>query len=95
MTKIHWMRELLLYGLLGALITVTLIGMERNRLRDETADFKQQLFQQEVREFMSRGDRYTSEQAYEYCLELSKHAVILGEDPLNCDAILEGTIDEG
>ena len=94
MTKIHWLREVLLYGLLGALITITLIGMERNRLRDETADFKTELFQEEVREFMNRGDRYTAAQAYEYCIELSKHAVILGQDPLNCHSILENTDDK-
>ena len=70
------------------IITISLIGQERNRLRNETVDVANQIFQEEVREFMNRGDRYTAEQAMEQCRELSKHSVILGEGPLDCETLV-------
>ena len=85
-----WIRDAILYGILAAIITVTIIGQERNRLRNELVDAKRELFMDEVRDFMNKGNRYTAEDAYDYCLELSKHAIILGEKPLDCDSLLGG-----
>jgi hypothetical protein len=75
---------------LAAIITITLIGQERNRLRNEIVDLKREEFQSEVRDFMSQGNRFTKEQAETICRELAKQAVILGEDPIDCDTLLEG-----
>ena len=86
--KVMILKDVLLYGVLGAIVTISLIGQERERMRDAKVDLAREVFQAEVREFMNRGDRFTAAQARKQCEKLSKHSVILGEGPLDCDELV-------
>jgi len=76
------MRDKVIYFLMAGVLLVTAYGIWNEDIRDVDEIYHQEAFFDDVRSFMDRGGRNTSEHGKKECKRLNIISIVIGRDDL-------------